>query len=210
MGYASFDTVVVKNCDGGQIEDRRKDERTTAIFRPAIIKHNPFRSLCLVRNISPTGMMAKVYSPITVGTSIIVEFDSNQSATGTVAWSKNEQIGVRFDDRVNVAEVLVETGKKGAGSKVNRPLRLEIDARGEMEVNKRILSFEVQDISQRGVKVKIPGYLNVNDEVMIYVIGLEPRLAVVQWKRSDEAGLKFTRPLGLDQLATWVAQKQTS
>lgn len=209
MGYVSFDTDAVKKHDGAQIEDRRASERTKTIFRPAIITYGSFRGLCLVRNISPTGMMAKVYSPVAVGTSVIVEFDSNLSVTGTAAWSENEQIGVRFNESVDVAGVLVETGKRGAGNKVNRPLRLEIEAHGEMEINKRILPFEVQDISQRGIKAKIPVNLNPNDEVMIQVIGLEPRLAVVRWTRPGEAGLNFTRPLRLDELAMWVAHKQT-
>jgi len=216
MGYALFDGAVGRLSDDilpndlAQLGERRADERTTNVFRPAIISHDGFRGLCLLRNLSPTGMMARVYSTVASGTSVKVELTADLSTVGTVIWSKDNQIGVRFNDQVNVAEILIEIGRRGPGNKVHRPLRLEIDACGELEIDGRSLTFAVQDISQRGIKVKVPMSLNPNDETMIRINGLEQRKAVVRWTSFGEAGLNFTRPLGMDELATWVVRQQTS
>lgn len=216
MGYALFERSTAEQYhdvdldDARQLDERRTNDRTTTVFRPALIRIDDFRSLCLVRNISPSGMMAKVYSPIAMGETITVEFGTHLSATGKVAWAEEGQIGVRFKDPLNVVEVLTETGKRGPGNKINRPLRLEIDAQGEIEINGIVRAFEVQDISQRGLKAKVSANLAPNEEVMVRLTGLEPRRAVVRWIRPGEVGLNFTRPLGMDELATWVVHQQTS
>lgn len=215
MGYALFDRSTgelsdfILPDDNAQLVERRAEERAATVFRPAIISNEGVRGLCLLRNVSPTGMMAKVYSPVASGASVTVEMNAHLSAIGTVIWSEDGRIGVRFHDRINIDEVLTEIGGKGPGNKVNRPLRLEIDASGELEIDARILTFAVLDISQRGLKVKVPASLRPSDEVMIRINGLDHRKAVVRWTSFGEAGLNFTRPLGMDELATWVIRQQT-
>lgn len=209
MGYALLGGGTANHSGADQADERRNAERSITVFRPALIRIGEFRSLCLVRNVSSRGFMAKVYSPILAGTPIEVEFGAGISAAGTVAWAKERQIGVKFDGRIDVAAILTETGKRGPGNTVNRPLRLEIDAQGEMEHGGRVLAFEIQDISQRGLKAKISVTLRVSDEVMIRVAGLDQRRAVVRWTRAGEVGLNFTRPLGMDELAAWVVSQQT-
>lgn len=209
MGFAQFDGNAVTSNDGVLLDERRSDQRATTVFRPAIIRMGEFRSFCLVRNVSSSGMMAKVYSAIPVETPIIVEFSAHLAAAGTVVWSEDGLIGIWFNDGVNIAEILTETGKKGPGNKVNRPLRLEIDAEGEMVINGSTAPFEVLDISQRGLKARVRNRLNLNDEVLVRIIDLAPRLAVVRWTKPGEVGLNFTRPLGIDELATWVIHAQS-
>ncbi|WP_338468447.1 PilZ domain-containing protein [Novosphingobium sp. ZN18A2] len=195
-------------------DERRTGERTTTVFRPVTITGPGFQSFCIVRNLSANGMMGKVYADIPVGTSLSVQFNSNLSIKGHVAWSNysdSHWIGVEFDEAIEVSGVLTEVGKMILGQKVNRGPRLQLKCRGAMEIGGRgdsVDNIEVHDVSQRGLKVRTSCVLSPGDEVFIRLSGLEKRKAIVRWTEFDLAGLNFVRPLGIDELARWAIRQQ--
>jgi hypothetical protein len=66
---------------------------------------------------------------------------------------------------------------------------------------------EVEDISQRGVRIRAP-FMQVNQEVDIQLDGLDRRKGIVRWAQAGTAGLHFIRPLGFEQLAQWSVEQQ--
>src|SRR4051812_22549939 len=69
--------------------DRRDNARHLKILRVGTLIIGDHRELCLIRNISAGGLMAHVYSNLTVGQEISVSLKSAQLLTGTVAWLKD-------------------------------------------------------------------------------------------------------------------------
>jgi hypothetical protein len=188
--------------------ERRAGERTATVFRPVLIEADEFAGFCLVRNLSPNGMMGKVYAQFAVDTRVMVQFNPDLVISGAVIWASDGQIGVRFDEIIDVPAVLADLGKTLIKGKPNRSPRLQIQCEGELTVGERTLAIEAQDISQRGLKVRV-SHVRPGDEVLICLEGLEPRKAVVRWTQLGTAGINFVRPLGFEQLAKWVIWHQT-
>lgn len=192
----------------GFSDNRRAETRATRLYRPALVELEDFSGFCLIRNLSLHGMMGQVYTNLTPEKTIVVHFNSESSAKGTIVWSEDERVGVYFVEEIDVDEIIHELGKKHTGNLVNRPPRLPIECTGEITVDGRIFSVDVQDISQRGAKV-VGTILRPGDEIVIQLDGLETHKAVVRWSRFDTAGLNFIRPLALDELAKWAIWKQS-
>lgn len=151
--------------------------------------------------------MGKVYAHFSPNRSIRVMFNSQIAVTGTIVWSKESQIGVQFDNEIDMEQLLHDLGNSHIGNKVNRAPRLEVECAGEIETKTQRLPMTLQDISQRGIKAKVssvwPG-----DEVVVRLDGIEARKATVRWVQNGSAGLNFLTPLGFEELAEWVIRRQ--
>lgn len=189
--------------------ERRTGSRTTSVYRPVLIELEDFAGFCLIRNLSSRGMMGQVYAQLAQGEPVTVHINPEIIVTGTIVWSKDQRIGVEFDQEIDVDEVLRELGRTYTGSRLNRAPRLQIQCTAELVVADVTLPAEVQDISQRGVKVAAP-LLKPGEEVTVRLEDMAPRKAVVRWSRQGAAGLNFMRPLGFEELARWVIQRHSN
>jgi len=189
-------------------DDRRAGNRTTSIYRPALIETEDFAGFCLIRNISPGGMMGSVYADFPAEQPVRVQFHPEYMIAGAIAWSQDKRIGIRFDAEIDVDQVLRELGSKEIAGKLNRAPRLPIHCEGELVIENRVLPMTLQDISQRGIKANVSSIYS-GDEVVVRLNGLEPHKAIVRWTQGGAAGLNFIMPLGFEQLAEWVIRHQS-
>ena len=65
-----------------------------------------------VRNLSATGLMADCERGVPAGTKVILELRGIGSVSGTVAWSREDKIGLAFDEPIDpqLARKPVSTG----------------------------------------------------------------------------------------------------
>jgi PilZ domain len=54
-----------------------------------------------VRNLSATGLMADCERPIPAGTKVILELRGVGSVSGSIIWSREDKIGMAFDEEVD-------------------------------------------------------------------------------------------------------------
>jgi hypothetical protein len=187
--------------------DRRSAERTATVFRPVLIETDEFAGFCLVRNLSLHGLMGDVYTNFADEQPVTIHIGNADQITGTLKWCKDGRIGVHFDSAISLDDVLAAMGSKTIDGLINRAPRLQIRCPAELTVGERIRLAEVEDISQRGVRIRAP-FMQVNQELGIQLDGLESRRAIVRWAQAGTAGLNFTRPLCFEQLAQWAVHQQ--
>ena len=171
-----------------------------ALFVPIVVKAEEFVGYCLVTNLSPDGMMAKVYATISRQQPICVHFASHQQIRGTLVWSGANRIGVRFHARIDVAKVLSSLGSEHASIGPNRPPRLEFRCLAEISVGERCQFSEVANVSQRGIKI-LSKLGTPGKKVTVQLHELDEREATVRWSGSGSAGLAFAKPLSFTELA---------
>ncbi len=211
MGAELFNRVIKRQgmeseasqTDGQDTDDRRRDGRTTAVYRPVLLEAEGFTGFCLLRNLSPSGMMGVAYADFATGEVVSVQFMPGHVVSGKVAWSKEGKIGVQFDEEIDLAAALKNMGSTHVESQLNRAPRLPIQCDGEALLGDVRIKLEVKDISQRGIKAVIPT-VRPGDEVTVMLPGMEPRKAVVRWSQLNVAGLNFIRPVGFEELARWA------
>lgn len=190
-------------------QDRRSEHRITTLYRPILIESDEFAGFCLLRNLSPEGMMGQFYTDFAVGTALRVQFHEEFSLTATVVWCRSGKIGLSFAEQIEVADVLMLLAKPMHKGWINRAPRLEIYASAYVRIDGRDVPVEVRDISQKGVKLR-SRYLRPSDEVMLMLDGLEPRKAVVKWIQGEDVGLNFIRPLEFECLGNWAIWHQAN
>lgn len=193
----------------GSKSDRRGDSRAAAVYRPVLLESENFTGFCLLRNLSPGGLMGEAYADFAVGEIVSIQFMPGHIVTGAVIWSGEGRIGVKFDEEIDPADSLRNMGSTYVESKLNRAPRLQIECEGEAEMNGRKWVIYVQDISQRGIKAMLP-CARPGDEVLVTLPGMETRKAVIRWSQKNIAGLNFVRPIAFEELARWAIHQQSA
>ena len=188
--------------------ERRSSERISSVYRPVLIETEEFAGFCLVKNLSPGGMMGFVYAQFALNQPVTVQFHPDHVVSGTISWSKDGRIGIQFDEEIDVEKILRKLADKHVGTKINRSPRLQIECEGALEFDGRSIPIKLRDISQKGIKVEV-FYLKPGDEVIVRLPGIEPHKALVRWTQSGLAGLNFIRPISFEELATWVIGHQS-
>jgi len=189
----------------GPAPDRRQSVRYTRLLRVGVIDSEAGKELCLVRNISDGGLMARVYSPRGVGTKVRVELKCGCPVSGTVLWAQEPDIGIQFDQRVDVRAVL-----QGNPSRDRRPRlpRLEINRPVTLRIGSRLCRAVARNISQGGIGAQV-ALQCPRSEVVVSLPGLDPIRAAIRWSHGDQAGIAFNQLLPLPVLMGWLVQRPT-
>ena len=180
-----------------------RDERQVSLYRVGALTVDGRRELCVVRNVSAGGLMLTSYSPIARGSRLAVEFKQGEPIFGEVVWTKDNSLGMRFDEAVDVATILAQS-PQGL-----RPRLPRIDIECTMSVRDRGTSHDVRalDISQGGVCIESRAEFELGADVVVVLDGLAPEPAVVRWRNGDCYGLSFIRLLSVTSLAAWLKDR---
>jgi hypothetical protein len=205
-GEMAFDSTVFSLSTAvPRPEERREEERVPAMLRVGkLIDAAGDQQLIRVKNMSAGGVMAIVTRLPTVGDAVQVEL-SSQKIPATVAWTREDVIGVKFDQNVDLGELLA--GRKPRLGFRARPPRLEIACKASVRVGKLYYSVEVHDISLGGMKVEPIEEYCIGKKVIVVVESLRPIKGEVRWYSERRAGIVFDKPLDFDELAEWVGKR---
>jgi len=185
--------------------ERRTDERLSAMLRVGkLTEANGSEQLIKVKNLSAGGVMAIVSRAPTVGEAIHVEL-SSQRIPGTVVWTRDGMAGFKFDQNVDLGELLA--GRKPRHGFRPRPPRLEIPCKASVRVGKTYYTVDVHDISLGGIKVVPIEEYCVGKKVLVVVESLRPIKGEVRWYSDRRAGIVFDQPLNFDELSEWVGKR---
>ncbi len=171
------------------VMERRIDDRSKiSVYRSAMLRWGGYEALCLIRNISPGGLMGKLHTSLPPDEPVTVEIRSGSAISGRIAWSADGMIGVQFDERIDVLEVLHapvqgEPEAHPAHAAAAHHLPGEPGGRGHAGRASRWSTCR-----RGGVKVEAD-FLREGDAVTVGVHGLEPRRGVVRWAHDGRAGI---------------------
>ncbi len=185
-------------------DERREDDRHMTLYRVGSLSIGERRELCLIKNISAGGMMARVYSSIPQGTQVSVELKCGQPIAGTVSWSREPDVGISFDRPIDVLEILSASLE---GPRPRMP-RVAVDSIVTVRDGASVYRLRAGDISQGGIKVHCERPISPGSGVVVTMAGLEPLPAVVRWCESGQIGLTFNRSLPLHLLVEWLKQQR--
>ncbi|MDL2340916.1 MAG: PilZ domain-containing protein, partial [Pseudomonadota bacterium] len=185
--------------------ERRDEDRVPALLRSGkIIDGDGNEQLIKVRNMSAGGLMAIVAKLPEVGAHVEIEL-SLQKIPATVVWTREEMAGLKFDQNVDLGELLA--GRKPRHGFRPRPPRLDIPCKASVRIGKTYYSVDVHDISLGGMKVEPIEEYCVGKKVIVVVESLRPVKGEVRWYSNRLAGIVFDRPLAFEQLSEWVGKR---
>jgi hypothetical protein len=183
--------------------DRRRQQRHLTILRVGALTVDGIRELCLVRNISAGGVMAHVYRSLPVGTRVEVEIKNDDPLPGRVVWEADANVGIAFDEKIDVPDLLATSKLLGDGRQARRP-RVEINRLAKLRCGADVYFVDALDISQGGVKLAVEAALPVDAEVVVTLEGFRPLPGIVRWVRDGHCGIGFFQVIPIGELCEWL------
>lgn len=186
--------------------DQRTDQRLLAILPVAKLVTDGTQDFCRIKNISAGGLMGEAATlNLETGTDLYVELNSNQRIPGKVVWKRDNAIGIKFDQNVDIRELLANRRPRHGFRP--RPPRLEVTCGATVKIGSLYHQTEVKDISLGGMKVTLNDWQCVGKPVVVTVESLRPIKGRVQWYKGIMAGIVFDKPLTFDELAEWMGKR---
>jgi hypothetical protein len=182
--------------------ERREGDRHLTLFRVGSITIGDRRELCLIKNISAGGMMIRAYCPIQKGTALSIELKSGQPVSGKASWTNDDNVGVAFDQPIDVIEILSASAD---GPRPRMP-RIEVACIATVRDGANVYRLAVADISQGGLKLKGDPALEHGCDLSVSLPGLEPQPAALRWRADGHLGISFNRLIPLAQLVSWLQE----
>jgi hypothetical protein len=186
--------------------DARSDERHLTLFRVGALIVGEMRELCLIKNVSASGMMIRTYSAIGEDTELSVALKQGQLVRGRVRWVRGHDVGIAFDQRIDVVDLLSSSME---GPRPRMP-RVEIRCTGSARQGAAISVIRLHDISQGGLKAESSRALTVGAEAVVTLPELAPIAGIVRWQDGQVHGIGFNRLLSLSELVEWLHARRAT
>ena len=197
-------TVYSLNDSPPEICERRGGERHLSLLRVGALMIDGRRELCLIKNVSAGGMLIRAYCAIPAGAEITVELKQGEPISGRARWVKGEQVGVTFDQPIDVIELLSASAE---GPRPRMP-RVEVDCLAWVREGATVHRMRMVNVSQGGLKVEGQARISAGSEVTVSVHGLAPQAGTVRWQDSQAHGITFNRVIALPVLVSWLQDQR--
>jgi len=183
-----------------RLAERRATDRSRSVLTAGKLVVDGRDRFCLVRNVSPGGLMIEMPTPPRAGQRVHVETAGLDPCAATVVWSEDRLVGLEFDAIQNI-DLVCRRGVADAGLIVRGP-RFRSDRVAEFVVDGRCRIVEVVNISVGGAKLHGVSGVAV-DTMGRLVMGkpMPPLSGSVRWAAGDEVGFRFTDSLSREAMA---------
>ena len=189
--------------DLGSPPERRRQVRQLALLRVALLHSGGVSDICVVRNVSPEGLSARVYRKLSAGDEVEIEFRSGELLAGSVVWEQENDVGVVFPRPIDVAQVLASRWSTQSEKRRALP-RITVDCAGQLSNGLRSVDVILRDISQGGASLESEAHAAGLGKVRLSLPDLPPIAGVVRWISGQNLGVSFNECLAFETLARWI------
>lgn len=161
------------------------------------------RQPCSIRKISALGVTVTSKLAPALGDPASVELATGQRAPGKIAWSGANQLGIRFDESIDVIALLNRKLVSQARERRTMP-RLELRCPVHVKCGGQFWSAVLRNISARGLQIEADELPAIGAYVSAFVEGLNIPPGEVVWKRDRLAGIETIEELSWTSIIPWV------
>lgn len=184
--------------------ERRSSRRYATTLKMAKLHSRAGTELCVLKNVSDAGCKARLYRKIIVGEAVSLEIPGNKAVDAQVVWASGWDVGLRFDDKVDLVAALAAPEEVPSPFGGRAP-RVAIEVRALLQTQGRYYNGQVVDISQAGLKLKVDHKVICFDPAVINLPGLPPLGGHIRWVKDGCVGMQFDDAISFEALANWIA-----
>lgn len=181
----------------------RTAARFTVLIRAAKLIAPDGEFLCVIRDVSETGLSARIFHQLPECGAMLIELQNGDRYEADLVWQDEERAGFRFHKPVDVSR-LVEVPSHHS----KRAIRLNCEASAELLASPQVFPVHIQDISQQGAKLTTPEHFSIDQRVKLRAEGMREIEAKVRWRRDGTCGLIFEETFQFGELARIVQHLQ--
>lgn len=185
------------------VTERRASKRERIVLTVGLLTHRARPSVCLVKNISPTGAQVKLYSQAPVGSDVTLQVGDEDAVAGRVAWARNDLAGIDFEATVEPT-MLLRAAQKLPPTKRRSSPRVKTVAQVLLRTGGRVYAGALCNISTSGANVRTFKPVELGPSILITLPDFPPMKAYVRWGDETHLGLMFECHLPVDLLSEWL------
>ena len=159
--------------------------------------------VCVVRDISATGVKVRLFHAPPPDTHLFLELGNGERFAMERVWLADGHAGFRFSSEIDIDEFIEEPSPYP-----RRPVRLRIARPATVKVKGSERQAMLVDLSQHGARIETATPLAVCEKLRLDVPGLPPRIGHVRWRKGSAHGLVFQQAFGLDEFAQYAFELQ--
>ena len=190
------------------IAEARIAPRVTLLLRIAKLVIDEREYPCVLRDVSPGGIRARLFVPLPDQGECILELGNGARFAIQPVWQRDGEAGFRFrEGPIDLAQLIEEPSPFP-----RRHLRLRIDAPLTVRslAEDTALAGRLTDLSQHGAAAELGPGLALRQLVRLELPHCPPIDARLRWRRGRAHGLVFDRCFRLDELAELARRLQES
>ena len=183
--------------------EMRGAPRYTLMLRSAKLIADDSEYLCIIRDVSETGVKLRLFHPVPPASSLMLETASGRRHAMEQVWEGNSEAGFRFIEPIDVDGFVSESGPYP-----KRPLRLRVHHPASVRMNGNSYPATILDISRQGARLEVGVKLAIGQKFWLEAEELPLFEGVVCWRRMPEYGVVFGQVMGLEELAQRAARME--
>lgn len=160
---------------------------------------------CSIRKISALGATLRGNLNGVPGDPLAVELETGQRPAATIAWVKTDEIGVGFDQPIDVIALV---NRKLVSQPVERRAmpRVELRCGAWIKKGQDFLPATVRNISAGGLQLEGDALPGVGSYVNLFVEGLNVPPGEVVWRDGKLAGVELMAELSWASIMPWIRE----
>jgi hypothetical protein len=183
--------------------EQRISARYTPLIRTAKITGPSGEFLCVVSDISSTGVSMRLFHALPRDLSLNLVMPNGDALPLERVWEKDGRAGFRFVREVDLDAIL-----GGRGQWPKRPIRLNLDMPAKIAGLTGRFEVTIKNISLQGAQIECAERLALEQRLRLSN-GLLPEIvAKVRWRKGNVYGLVFDNTFQFAELARTVAIAQ--
>ena len=172
-------------------------------FDESTMYHAGLRHRCEIRKISALGATVTSELAPALGDRVSIELATGQRPGGKIAWVDAGELGVRFDESIDLIALLNRKLVNQTPERRTMP-RLEVRCLAHIKCGENFLPAMLRDISSGGVQLEGSEMPRVGSYVSIFVEGLAIPSGEVIWGQGDVVGVELIEELSWTSIIPWV------
>ena len=183
------------------------EEADASVLQPGSVVVGSIRQVCLIRKISAGGAVLHADLPVEEGRRLELELETGEHLDGSIAWRRGSELGLRFDEPIDVLPILARNLVSQPGERRRMP-RVEVFCPARLDLETRSVLVTIRDIAQGGAKIEGPFDLKTDERVVLTPDGLRGIPCAVRWVAGNVAGLIFEPELAWQELMPWFSARR--
>ena len=183
--------------------EQRAAPRFTLLLRQAKLRCRSGEFLCVIRDVSETGLSIRTFHPLPPDHLMAIELAEKRPHLLEKVWEKEGAAGFRFRDPVGLDELLADDARFP-----RRQFRIEVDCPVEIRADGVVSPAGFTNLSQQGACIRSDRELARDQPVSLNSPMLPGIDAKVRWRRDGIHGLVFEQTFSLREFAYLIARLQ--
>jgi hypothetical protein len=185
-------------------EEQRGSQRFTLLIRTAKLVCESGEFLCVIRDVSATGVRLKLFHDLPADRHLALELANGEIYFIERVWEHDGHAGFRFSAPIDVHAFIEEVSPFP-----RRQIRLRMHFPAVVSAEGQASVATVRDLSQQGARIETSRHLAIGQRVKLEADGFPPVIARVRWRSAPEFGLAFEQVFPLEELARLAAGLQS-